>query len=148
MRAPRPGSTPSSRRTADRAAARRKAMLITYGDEQYVLAMADLGPEDDRLSRGATGFVVSELVREGKMGLDSLAVLVWTARRKAGYREVYREFEQDFPGYLDAADMMEDGRLAVREVDIDPDTGRAATPIREVVSGELAEDGEGGDPLP
>lgn len=118
--APRPGTTPSS------AASKRKAIRIRYFGDEYVLDFGDLGPRDDIATRRATGMPVSSFVGRDVFAADSIAVLVWLARRKAGETETFDAFLSGFPTMLGMAAAVESGDIVVTaleddaEVDDDP----------------------------
>jgi hypothetical protein len=93
--APKPGA----RRKAE---AERSALKITLNGTTHMLHAADLGPADDRIARAQTGFPVSYYFNQERFGADSVLVLLWTARRKAGEADLrYDEVEKEFPTYAD-----------------------------------------------
>jgi hypothetical protein len=93
--APKPGA-------ARKAEAQRTALRIKLNGTTHVLHASDLGPADDRIARRETGFPVSYYFNQEKFGADSLLVLLWTARRKAGEADLlYAEVEKEFPTYAD-----------------------------------------------
>ena len=98
--APRPGAT-------RKATAKRTGLVITIGGESHTLHMADLGPEDDMAARRQTGMPISSFIGDDIFGSDSILVLWWMARRKAGERRLaFSKVLREFPTFeaLNAAD--------------------------------------------
>lgn len=95
--APRPGA---ARKAAEKAKAKRRALVITIGDESHTLHMADLGPEDDLAARRQTGMPISSFIGEDLFGTDSVLVLWWMARRKSGERRLaFSKVLESFPTF-------------------------------------------------
>lgn len=101
--APTPGKGPAAR--AQEEEVQRTAMVIKQGDREWVLAIDDLGPNDDLISRKQTGLPVTPFFEEDKFGADSLMILYWMARRKAGEDRLrYAEVVEEYPSYKAVAD--------------------------------------------
>lgn len=84
-----------------RQAAERTGMRITIRGRTLVLHTADLGPQDDLISRKETGLPVTPFFAEDRFGMDSLLIVWWMARRKNGGEPNLR-FQQvldEFPTY-------------------------------------------------
>ncbi len=97
--APKPGAR-------KKAEAQRVALKITLNGESRQLHMSDLGPAGDRVSRAQTGFPVMPYFNGERFGSDSILVLWWMARRKAGEPDLrYDEVEKEFPTYADLEDV-------------------------------------------
>lgn len=67
-----------------RQTAERSGMRITIRGRTLVLHTADLGPQDDLVSRKETGLPVTPFFAEDRFGMDSLLIIWWMARRKNG----------------------------------------------------------------
>lgn len=123
--APRPGSTPNSPAVVAREERRHKVAVVTLAGEEYRLHLADIGPEDNRISRKQTGFPISRFFED--FDSDSILAIVWMARRKAGETNLhYRQLEAQYStteSITEAGwdfDVIEDGAIDVEVVDGDP----------------------------
>lgn len=62
-------------------------LTVDIGEDHYEVALGDLGPADDRICRAQTGVTFMGLIDRvvgGDQGMDTLAAVVWLARRKSG----------------------------------------------------------------
>ena len=82
--AARPGTTPA------RVRPKRRGWRVTIRDDVWELNSSDVGAEDDFLVRRQThGTPLSAFTGGGaEFGLDTVAVIVWMARRKAGEKRL------------------------------------------------------------
>lgn len=114
--APTPGH--SSRKKA-----RRQGFRVTIGDTVHELLLRDIGPGDEGLVRQTTGRPLTAYLNADGYGLDSFAVIVWMARRKAGERKLrLDQVFDEFPDYATLNEMTEDGTF---EFDVVEDTDRS-----------------------
>lgn len=116
--APTPGGSKKRKK-------QRTGLRITLDGDTRVLYMADLGPNDDMLSRKETTMPVSSFVGEDNFALDSVAILWWMACRKNGQpRLKFREVLKSFPSYAQLAEMSEAGTFSIDSIeDGDDDEG-------------------------
>jgi hypothetical protein len=99
--APTPGHT--SKR------AKRKGFRVTLYGERHELHLRDVGPGDAGLVRQTTGRPLNTYLND--YDLDSMAVILWLARRKAGERKLtLAKVFDTFPNWEELNEMMEDGR--------------------------------------
>lgn len=112
--APTPGSGKS----------KRLGLRITIDGDTRDLYLADLGPADDLRARKECGLPVTQFVSEERFGLDSLAVLWWTARRKTGEPKLkFSEVVKRFPNQVEMAEMMDEDRFTIEEIGADDEEG-------------------------
>lgn len=109
--APRPGTTPLAN------ANKRRALSVTYQGQTYLLDFADLGPRDDIAIRRETGMPVSSYIMQDRFSSDSIAVIIWVARRKSGIQESFDSFLDGFPNMAEMARQIERGDLAVSSIE-------------------------------
>lgn len=129
-KAPKPGA---ARKAEEMTKARRRALVITLNGASHTLHMADLGPEDDLAARRQTGMPISSFIGDDIFGADSMLVLWWMARRKAGERRLaFSKVLAQFPTF----ESINDADPSVEAVEDD-----------DVIEAEVAADplGSGGD---
>lgn len=96
-KAPKPGQ---ARREEEARAARRVAIRIKLGGEEYVLHISDLGPQDDLVARKQVGLPVTPFFTEDRFGMDSLLMMYWMARRKGGETSLqFQAVLNEYPTY-------------------------------------------------
>jgi len=77
-----------------------RILRITVGGRAYELDVMQLGPGDDRITRAETGLPVSSIIESSTFGADSLLMLFWLARRKAGETALrYTTVEAAYPTF-------------------------------------------------
>lgn len=121
-KAPRPGGT-------GRQAAKDMTLVIVVRGEKATLSFGSLGPRDEALVRRATRAALAEplsllgaftqMTEDGAVGMDTIALLWWLARHKAGDAFTFEEALDAMPSFPELAD--------------DPD----------LIGAELLEDGAG-----
>jgi hypothetical protein len=118
-RAPRPGTTPSSNGVAARKRAKRTGFKVTIGDEVDVLYTADIGPNDDFLCRKQTGGIpLSQFLTAESFGLDSIGVIRWTARRKAGDKRLtLQRVLDEMPSFEEIERLNEEDRFKLERLE-------------------------------
>ena len=118
-RAPRPGTTPSSNGVAQRNRAKRTGFKVTIGDDVDVLHTADIGPNDDFLTRKQTGGIpLSQFLTADGFGLDSIAVIRWTARRKAGEKRLtLQRVLDEMPSFEEIEQLDAEGRFKLERLE-------------------------------
>lgn len=123
-RAPKPGSTPN----AVRKKSKRAGFRVTIGDAVYELRTADLGPGDDMMVRKITGYPLSQFLTAGTFGLDSIAVIVWMARRKRGEKKLTLDrVYAEFPSFEEIDELTENDEFEIEQIeDFDADAQAAA----------------------
>jgi hypothetical protein len=95
---------------------KRKALKITVHGIPYTLNFADLNPLDAADVRKATGLPLNALI-DSDPDLDTIAVLYWLARRKAGDRRVtFAEISEEL-----TYDAVLSGALTVDEITDEPE---------------------------
>lgn len=130
--APRPGTTPNANA---RKKPKRSGFRIRIYNDVWELHLRDIGPGDEGLVRQTTGRPFSSYLSE--QGLDSMGVILWMARRKAGEKKLTlaKVFEQ-IPNYYDLADMTENDEFDFEPVeDFD---GEEAEEIIDIDSEEVS----------
>lgn len=138
-RAPRPGTTPNSVRKK----AKRSGFRVTIGDAVYELRSADIGPGDDMLVRRITGYPLSQFLTAGTFGLDSAAVIVWMARRKAGERKLsLQKVLDEMPSFEELDELAENDEFEVEPI-ADFDDAPSSVDVLELEGEEIV-----ADPLP
>lgn len=91
--------------------------VVLYG-ETYVLQMRDLGPRDEALVRQTTGRPLTSYLNGDGFGLDSLGIIIWICRRKAGERKLTLSKVFDgLPTYGEWTEMIDDGRADFEQLD-------------------------------
>lgn len=84
---------------------KRAGVRIKINENEYVLHMADLGPNDDLIARKETGLPVTPFFEEERFGMDSLMMMYWMARRKSGEPKLrYAQVIEEFPTYQSVMD--------------------------------------------
>lgn len=112
------------------ASSKRAGLRITMDGDSRDLFLADLGPADDLRARKECGLPVSQFMSEERFGLDSLAILWWTARRKTGEPKLkFSEVVKEFPNQEDLAAMLDDERFSIEEIGADEPTEDGADPL-------------------
>lgn len=85
----------------------RPGFLVKIWGEDFKLRMGDMGAEDRNLVRNQTGRSWGSYIEE--TDLDSVAVIWWQARRKAGERKLmWRQAAKEFPSPDEIEDMGDD----------------------------------------
>jgi len=120
-RAPKPGATSHKQETVIR---------ISVRGEEVIVRPSDYGPRDDALVRRETKMAgvermslmgAMQALDEQTMGLDSVCLLWWLARRKAGETTMsFGDALDGFPSYGEAEDA-----IVFEEVIDDDDEGEA-----------------------
>ena len=111
--AARPGTTPAQVRP------KRRGWRVTIRDEQWDLNSADIGAEDDFLVRRQThGTPLSVFLGGGDFGLDTVGVIVWMARRKAGEKRLnlQRVFEE-LPNKAEFDELAENEEFSIERLE-------------------------------
>lgn len=118
-RAPRPGTTPSSNGVATRTRAKRTGFKVTIGDDVWILHTADIGPGDDFVTRRQTnGIPLSQFLTADGFGLDSVAVIIWTARRKAGEKRLTLDrVMEEMPSFEEIERLSEEDRFLLERLE-------------------------------
>jgi hypothetical protein len=122
-RAPQPGSTAP----AGPSSANEGGFKITVNGEVAIVRPGDFGPRDDALVRRETKAAYGEkqslmaalmALGQGEIGLDSICLLWWLGRRKAGETtESLSDALDRFPSYAEA-----DSAIDLAELLPDDDT--------------------------
>lgn len=118
-RAPRPGTTSNSPTNRPK----RRGWRVTIRDQYWDLNFADLGAEDDYLVRRQVGVPLSVFLGGGDFGIDTIAVIVWMSRRKAGEKRLnlQRVFDE-LPTKAEFDELAENDEFSLdRLEDIDDD---------------------------
>ncbi len=103
--------------TPGRSRNKRTGLRITLDGDTRDLYFGDLGPADDLRARKECGMPVSQFINEDRFGLDSLAILWWTARRKNGEPKLkFSEVLKTFPGQVEMAELMDQDRFTIEEI--------------------------------
>jgi hypothetical protein len=131
--APRPGSLTRKR-------SKRSGFRVTIGQDVYTLRTADIGPQDDFLVRRVTGGTpLSAFLTGTSFGLDSVAVIVWMARRKAGEKRLsFQRVLEEMPSFEEIDELTENDEFELEQLeDLDAD-GQAVVDVEgEVVTDPL-----------
>lgn len=131
--APRPGSMTRKR-------SKRAGFRVTIGTDVWTLRTADIGPGDDFMVRRITGRPLSQYLTSDTFGLDSVAIIVWIARRKQGETKLtFQRVLDEMPSFEEIDELTENDEFELEQLeDLDADRGDAAVDVEEVA----------GDPLP
>lgn len=114
-----------------RSEAQRTALKIKCDDGEWTLHMSDLGPRDDIEARKATGLPVTPYFNDERFGMDSLLIIMWIARRKAGEPRLrFDDVMDEFPTY----ESLTEKHVEIEAVELDGD--------------DTDDDGVDFDPLP
>lgn len=103
-----------------RQAVERSGIRISVGGGTWVLHTSDLGPQDDLVSRKETGLPVTPFFGEDRFGMDSLLIMFWMARRKAGESNLrFQQVMDEYPTYesIGAADFQVEAIEDVKEIE-------------------------------
>lgn len=141
-RAPRPGTTPSSKKRSSEESF--TGFKITMDDDELALNFADIGPMDEQIFESQTGKTLSE-VMEKLDHTPNVAAVVWFARRKRGERRLtYRQVLREFPGRTELGEMLEDGTFDIDFVSADDEnlSDDVVEKEEEVTSDPLPSDGD------
>lgn len=105
--------------------AKRSGFRVTIGTETWVLRTADIGPGDDFLVRRQTGVPLSQYLTADSFGLDSVAVIVWMARRKNGEKRLtFARVLEEFPNFEEIDELTENDEFELEQLeDVDDDPG-------------------------
>lgn len=107
-----------------RQAVERTGVRITIGGESWILHTSDLGPQDDLMARKETGLPVTPFFGEDRFGMDSLLVMLWVARRKAGEQNLrFQQVIDQYPTYesINAAGLEVEAIEDVQDAEVDAD---------------------------
>jgi hypothetical protein len=109
--APRPGSITRKR-------SKRAGFRVTIGPDVHVLRTADLGPGDDHMVRRITGRPLSQYLTADTFGLDSVAVIIWMARRKAGEKRLTLQRVMDeMPSFEEIDELTENDEFELEQLE-------------------------------
>lgn len=109
---------------------KRQGVRITIDNDTRDLHLADLGPQDDAISRKETGMPVTSFIDEDTFALDSVAVLWWMACRKNGQpRLKFRDVLKDFPSYSELADLADADRFSIDSLEEVDDEEEESHPL-------------------
>lgn len=88
--------------------AKRNGFRVTLYGEVYELQLRDLGPSDVGLVRQTTGRSLNSYLAD--LDIDSIALIIWLARRKAGEKKLMlaKVFEM-VPSQYEFSELMEAG---------------------------------------
>lgn len=87
--------------------AKRKGFRVTLYGQVNELHMRDVGPSDTGLVRQTTGRSLNSYLSD--MDIDSVGVINWLARRKAGEKKLtLAKVFETFPSYDEFNELMED----------------------------------------
>lgn len=133
-RAPRPGT--AGRRP------KRSGFRVRIRDETWTLRSSDIGAGDDFMVRRQLGRPLSQFLTGDGFGLDSVAVIVWMARRKAGEtRLTWQRVLDEMPTFEEFDELTEND-----EFDLDVVDDLDKLPAGDVLELESEENSD--DPLP
>lgn len=127
--------TPGVGRRADAAAAAKRVLVLklAWTGETYRLAVNNV-PLDHRMAvRRATGLSLTAFIGgEDAIDVDSIAVLVWVARRVRGEASLgWKQFQRTWPDQIDEGDI---------EVWAEDPQGRKVDEDGNVVTDDVADD--------
>lgn len=140
-RAPKPGTTANSNLAKARKKAKRSGFRVTIGLDVWTLHTADIGPGDDFLVRRQTGVPLSVFLTSDSFGLDSVAVIVWTARRKAGEKRLtFQRVLEEMPSFAEIDELTENDEFLLERLEDDDEETEAVDVIdvEEVVPDPLS----------
>lgn len=93
-------------------------LRIKFAGKTYDLDPSKLGPGDDLICRQQVGFPLQGFLTQEVFGADSLLVLVWTCRRKAGEPNLtFAEVLAEYPTY----ESLNDAGFDIESIDDDPE---------------------------